>query len=131
MGSVQESHMDFRMDKVSSREVSDRFDYFYDKATVQPIAIERNGVALVVMLPAAEYERLARLDHIALAPDELSNEAVRAIETAEPGNDSQAANGLMDYQRLESCDREVLTIEDFTEDDRAAIAASRMPGSTD
>jgi PHD/YefM family antitoxin component YafN of YafNO toxin-antitoxin module len=32
-----------------------------------------------------------------------------------------------EYERLKSRDREVLTLIDFTEDDRAAIAASRAP----
>ena len=32
-----------------------------------------------------------------------------------------------EYERLKSRDREILTLTDFTEDDRAAIAASRTP----
>ena len=32
-----------------------------------------------------------------------------------------------EYERLKSRDREVLTLADFTDEDRAAIAASRAP----
>lgn len=35
-----------------------------------------------------------------------------------------------EYERLKSRDREVLTLTDFTEDDRAAIAASRAPADS-
>ncbi|PWS21640.1 type II toxin-antitoxin system Phd/YefM family antitoxin, partial [Enterococcus faecium] len=36
------------------------------------------------MLPASEFERLSRLDHLALSPQELSDEAIHAIRTATP-----------------------------------------------
>jgi hypothetical protein len=48
------------------------------------------------MLPAAEYERLARLDHIALAPEELSDDAFNAIANAQPVPESYDANKLLD-----------------------------------
>jgi len=88
--------MNLPLDKVTSSEVSKRFGFYYDEAMTHPIAVERNGAARVVMLSAAEYERLARLDHIALAPEELSNEALRAIMTAEPVAESYDANKLLD-----------------------------------
>lgn len=34
-----------------------------------------------------------------------------------------------EYERLKSRDREVLTLSDFTDEDRAAIAASRAPAN--
>jgi PHD/YefM family antitoxin component YafN of YafNO toxin-antitoxin module len=43
------------------------------------------------------------------------------------GNDSLVLMSHAEYQRLKSRDREVLALDDFTEADRAAIAASRAP----
>ncbi|MFT4026812.1 MAG: type II toxin-antitoxin system Phd/YefM family antitoxin [Novosphingobium sp.] len=88
--------MELPLDKVTSSEVAKRFGFYYDEAMTHPIAVERNGAARVVMLSAAEYERLARLDHVALSPDELSNEALRAILTAEPAQESYDNNKLLD-----------------------------------
>ncbi|NML91906.1 type II toxin-antitoxin system Phd/YefM family antitoxin [Sphingobium sp. TB-6] len=88
--------MELPLDKVTSSEVSKRFGYYYDEAMTHPIAVERNGAARVVMMSAAEYERLARLDHIALAPEELSNDALRAIINAEPTSESYDNNKLLD-----------------------------------
>ncbi len=88
--------MGLPIDKVTSSEVSKRFGFYYDEAMEHPIAVERNGAARVVMLSAAEYERLLRLDHIALSPEELSTEALRAIMTADAADESYAANHLLD-----------------------------------
>lgn len=52
------------MQRASSSDVSKRFGFYYDEAMTHPLAVERNGAARVVMMPAAEYERLARLDHV-------------------------------------------------------------------
>ncbi|GGN55613.1 prevent-host-death protein [Novosphingobium sp. PC22D] len=79
-----------------SSEVSKRFGFFYDEAMTHPIAVERNGAARVVMLSAAEFERLSRLDHVALAPEELSNEAINAIRNADPVAESYDANKFLD-----------------------------------
>lgn len=87
--------MDVAIEKVTSSEVSKRFGYFYDEAMTHPIAVERNGAARVVMLPASEYERLARLDHVALTPEELSDEAIRALRQAEPGKEARELNRLL------------------------------------
>lgn len=43
------------------------------------------------------------------------------------GHDSLVLMSHAEYQRLKSRDREVLTMADFTDDDRAAVAASRAP----
>lgn len=88
--------MTLSIEKVSSSEVSKRFGFYYDEAMTHPIAVERNGAARVVMLPAAEFERLARLDHIAVTPEELSDEAFRSLQTAEPRTEAVALNGLLD-----------------------------------
>ena len=43
------------------------------------------------------------------------------------GHDSLVLMSHAEYQRLRSRDRDVLTLDDFTQEDRAAIAASRTP----
>lgn len=45
------------------------------------------------------------------------------------GHDSLVLMSAAEYQRLKSRDREVLVLADFTDDDRAAIAASRAPAA--
>lgn len=79
-----------------SSEVSKRFGFYYDKAMTHPIAVERDGAVRVVMLSAAEYERLARLDHIALAPEELSEAAFSAIAKAQHVGDPDGSSQLLD-----------------------------------
>ena len=88
--------MALTIEKVRSSEVSKRFGYYYDEAMTHPIAVERNGAARVVMLPAAEYERLLRLDHVALTPKELSGDAIRALQTAEPAPEAFRLNDLLE-----------------------------------
>ena len=67
-----------------------------DRTMTHAIAVERNGAARVVMLPASEYERLARLDHIAVTPEELSDEATRSLRTAQARPEAIRLNELMD-----------------------------------
>lgn len=43
------------------------------------------------------------------------------------GHESLVLMSAAEYQRLKRRDREVLTLADFTEEDRAAVAASRAP----
>ena len=81
---------------VPATKVSRRFGFYYDEAITSPIAIERNGAARVVMMPAAEYERLARQDHEALLPMELSDEEIRLIRNTEAPGSSKNLNHLMD-----------------------------------
>jgi PHD/YefM family antitoxin component YafN of YafNO toxin-antitoxin module len=84
------------LEKVSSSDVSKRFGFYYDEAMTHPLAVERNGAVRVVMLPAAEYERLARLDHVALLPSELEPADLRAIRDAEVPASAQELNHLLD-----------------------------------
>ena len=86
--------MRLSMETFRSSEVSRRFGFYCDKAMTHPIAVERDGAVRVVMLSAEEYERLARLDHIALAPEELSEAAFSAIANAEPVVDPDLANPI-------------------------------------
>lgn len=84
------------IEKVTSSDVSKRFGFYYDEAMTHPIAIARNGATHVVMLPASEYERLARLDHIAVTPEELSDEATRSLRTAQARPEAIVLNELLD-----------------------------------
>ncbi|HEX8938377.1 MAG TPA: type II toxin-antitoxin system Phd/YefM family antitoxin [Sphingomicrobium sp.] len=84
------------LERASSSDVAKRFGHFYDEAMIHPLAIERNGTARVVMLPAAEYERLARLDHVALLPSELDQTDLRAIRDAMIPESAHELNHLLD-----------------------------------
>jgi PHD/YefM family antitoxin component YafN of YafNO toxin-antitoxin module len=70
------------LERASSSDVSKRFGFYYDEAMTHPVAVERNGAARVVMMPAAEYERLVRLDHVALHPRELDQSDLKALRDA-------------------------------------------------
>jgi len=63
-------------------DVSQRFGFYCDRATVRPVVIERDGAPGVVMMSASEYERLARLDHVALLPSELDQADLAALRDA-------------------------------------------------
>ncbi len=76
--------------------MSKRFGCYYDEAMTHLVAVERNGAVRVVMLPAAEYERLVRLDHVAPLPSELDRGDLRAIRDAEVPTSAQELNHLPD-----------------------------------
>ncbi|MGF7146466.1 PHD/YefM family antitoxin component YafN of YafNO toxin-antitoxin module [Sphingomonas zeicaulis] len=58
----------------------------------------------------------------------FSREALIApLTITHHGHDSLVLMSAAEYQRLKRRDREVLTLGDFTDEDRAAIAASRTP----
>lgn len=82
--------------RASSSDVSKRFGYYYDEAMTHPLAVERYGEARVVMMPRAEYERLARLDHVALLPQELDRADLVAIRDAVVPDSARELNHLLD-----------------------------------
>lgn len=84
------------LERASSSDVSKRFGYYYDEAMTHPLAVERNGAARVVMMPAAEYERLARLDHVALLPSELEHADLVAIRDAVVPASARELDHLLD-----------------------------------
>lgn len=58
----------------------------------------------------------------------ISRRAFEALLTiTHQGQDSLVLMSHAEYQRLKSRDREVLALGDFTDEDRAAIAAARAP----
>lgn len=82
--------------RVSSSEVSKRFGYYYEKALSQIFAIQHNGVTRVVMLPAAEYERLSSLDYIALHPRELDRADLAALRDVVVPTSARDLDHLLD-----------------------------------
>mgnify|MGYP000495224910 CR=1 FL=1 len=60
--------------------------------------------------------------------DRISRRALESpLTITHHGHDSLVLMSHAEYQRLKSRDREVLAIGDFTDEHRAAIAASRAP----
>jgi PHD/YefM family antitoxin component YafN of YafNO toxin-antitoxin module len=58
----------------------------------------------------------------------ISRQALMApLTITHHGHDSLVLMSAAEYQRLKRRDREVLTMADFTDEDRAAVAASRAP----
>lgn len=58
----------------------------------------------------------------------ISRRALAApVTITHHGNESLVLMSAAEYQRLKSRDRDVLALTDFSEEDRAAIAASRTP----
>lgn len=61
----------------------------------------------------------------------ISRRALEApITITHHGHDSLMLMSHAEYQRLKSRDREVLALGDFTDEDRAEVAASCTPGQT-
>lgn len=82
--------------RASSSDVSKRFGHFYAEAMTHPVAVERNGAARVVLLSMAEYQRLAALDHIAVASEDMSDEDYKTFRDARVSDESVALNVFMD-----------------------------------
>lgn len=78
------------MTKVSSGEFQRAFGHYREVALQTPVAITNHGRASLVLLSAAEYHRLKRLDRRALRPWEMSEEAIKALLAAEPPAESAA-----------------------------------------
>ena len=58
----------------------------------------------------------------------ISRQALEApITITHHGHDSLVLLSHAEYRRLKSRDREVLALGDFTDEDRAAVAAARAP----
>lgn len=77
--------------EVSARDVASRFGYYTDEAMQRPVGIQRHGRTRVVMLSLKEYERLKRRDREAIRVEDLDDETLEAILTAQPGERSRDA----------------------------------------
>lgn len=71
-----------KADMITAAEVQKNFGRFQDKAMVTPVTVTKYGRPTVVILAAAEYERLKKLDRQALAVEELSDRDIAAIKAA-------------------------------------------------
>lgn len=77
--------------EVSARDVASRFGYYTDEAMQRPVGIQRHGRTRIVMLSLREYERLKRRDREAIRVEDLDDQTLEAILSAEPGERSRAA----------------------------------------
>jgi PHD/YefM family antitoxin component YafN of YafNO toxin-antitoxin module len=64
------------------------------------------------------------------AVDRFGREAMRApLTITNHGRASLVLMSAAEYDRLKRRDRQVLTMDDFTDEDRAAVAASKAPSA--
>jgi hypothetical protein len=82
--------------EVSAKEVASKFGFYTDEAMLHPVGIQRHGTTRVVMLSLHEYERLKRRDRQVIRTEDLDDETLSAIRTAEVSERSKALNHLMD-----------------------------------
>jgi prevent-host-death family protein len=67
---------------VTAADLQKNFGLYQDKALVAPVTVTKYGRPSVVILSAAEYGRLKKLDRQTLAVSELSEADVAAIKSA-------------------------------------------------
>jgi prevent-host-death family protein len=72
------------MISVTSAEFQRSFGRYREVAQREPVAITSYGRESLVLLSAEEYRRLKQCDRRALRPWEMSEEALAALEAAEP-----------------------------------------------
>ena len=70
--------------QVPAAEVQRHFALYQDKALTRPVAVTSRGRPRIVMISAEEFERLRRRDRQALRAEDMSDELVHAIASAEP-----------------------------------------------
>ena len=75
--------------------VSADLDAHCEQAVRQPLTIERNGHAIVMMMSASEYERLAALDHHAISSANMSDADAEYMRRAVVSSESIALNMLL------------------------------------
>ncbi len=69
--------------RVSTAEFIRRFGILSDQALAEPVTITKNGRDRLVVLSAAEYERLKRRDRRVVLAEELTEEELELISRAE------------------------------------------------
>ena len=77
--------------EVSAKQVASKFGYYTDEAMLRPVGIQRHGQTRIVMISLNEYERLLRRDRQVIRTEDLDDETLNAILTAEPGERSLEA----------------------------------------
>ncbi len=81
---------------VSAKDVAGKFGHYTDEAMLRPVGIQRHGTTRVVMISLNEYERLLRRDRQVILTNDLDDETIDAILTAEIPEEAQRLNYLMD-----------------------------------
>ena len=81
---------------VSAAEMQRKFGYYSDEAMIQPVGIQRHGTTRLVMISAAEYQRLKRRDRQSIHVKDLDDDFIRALEASEASDESKALYYLMD-----------------------------------
>ena len=76
---------------VPAKDVANRFGFYTDEAMQRPVGVQRHGVTRVVMLSLREYERLKRRDRQVIRTEDLDEDTIEAILSAEPGERSREA----------------------------------------
>ncbi len=82
--------------EVSAKQVASKFGYYTDEAMLRPVGIQRHGQTRIVMLSLNEYERLLRRDRQVIRTEDLDDETLNAILTAEIPEEAERLNYLMD-----------------------------------
>lgn len=77
--------------EVSAKDVANRFGFYTDEAMQRPIGIQRHGTTRIVMISLKEYERLKRRDRQVIRTEDLDDDTLNAVLTAEPGERSRDA----------------------------------------
>lgn len=86
----------FNILTVSAAEVQRKFGYYSDEAMLQPVGVQRHGTTRLVMISAAEYERLKRRDRQVILAKDLPDDLIRQIEQSEAGEASKALDNLLE-----------------------------------
>ena len=76
--------------EVSAKQVASKFGYYTDEAMLRPVGIQRHGSTRIVMISLNEYERLLRRDRQVILTEDLDEETLNSIRSAEPGERSKA-----------------------------------------
>ena len=80
---------------VSAKDVAGRFGFYTDEAMQRPVGITRHGTTRVVMISLKEYERLLRRDRQVIRTEDLDDETLDAILSAEIPEEAERLNALM------------------------------------
>jgi prevent-host-death family protein len=76
----------------TDHDLHDRTDDVLDAGSRQPVGISRDGRPWLVILPAATYERLRRSDRRVFLTEELTEDEIAAIASAEPSPEAERYN---------------------------------------
>jgi len=78
--------------KTTAGQIAKNFGEYADKALTEPVNITKYGREHLVLLSAAEYERLKRRDRQVYRAGDIPDDLLEAISSAEPSKDAEAYN---------------------------------------